>query len=105
MPLKDIQKDVDKWTSQFEPQYWPPYEILARLAEEVGELAREVNHRYGTKKKKDSESEKRIGEELSDIMFTVVCMANSHNISLSEEWECMMKEKHYGRDQNRFNKV
>lgn len=44
MSLKNIQSDVEKWTSQFEPQYWPPYEILARLTEETGELAREVNH-------------------------------------------------------------
>ena len=104
MSLKDIQNDVEKWISQFDPKYWPPFEILARLTEETGELAREINHLHGAKKKKSSEPENNLGQELSDIMFTVVCMANSHGIDLQEEWERMMKEKQYGRDKNRFNK-
>ena len=104
MSLEKIQEDVEKWTSQFDPQYWPPYEILARLIEEVGELGREVNHLYGTKKKKSNEPDNSLGQELSDIIFTVVCMANSHKIDLQKEWDRMMKEKHYGRDQNRYNK-
>ena len=44
MPLKKIQDDVDKWTGQFKPQYWSPYQILASLIEEIGEVAREVTH-------------------------------------------------------------
>jgi len=102
MTLKDIQFDVDKWTSQFSPQYWNPHEMLARLTEEVGELAREINHRYGPKQKKDSETKKQIGEELSDIMFTITCIANIHKISLTTEWNRMMEEKQYGRDNTRF---
>mgnify|MGYP001569264798 CR=1 FL=1 len=104
MSLKDIQDDVGKWTSQFQPQYWPPLEIFARLAEETGELAREVNHLYGTKKKKAGEQENNLGRELADIIFTVACMANSQGIDLQKEWERMMNEKHYGRDQNRYAK-
>ena len=104
MSLKKVQDDVDKWTSQFTPQYWPPYEILARLTEETGELAREVNHLYGTKKKKDDEQEKNLGQELTDIIFTVACMANSQGIDLSKEWEQMVDKKLYGRDNNRYDK-
>ena len=104
MSLKDIQKDVDNWTRQFMPQYWPPHEILARLTEEAGELAREINHRFGTKKKKAEEKENSLGQELSDIIFTVICMANSQGIDLQKEWERLMKEKQYGRDQNRYDK-
>ncbi len=104
MSLKDVQNDVDEWTKQFTPQYWSPHEILARLTEEAGELAREVNHLFGTKKKKDGEIENSLGQELVDIIFTVVCMANSQNINLQKEWERMMNEKHYGRDKNRFTK-
>ena len=104
MPFKKVQDDVDKWTSQFTPPYWSPYEILARLTEETGELAREINHLYGTKKKKDGEPKNSLGQELTDIIFTAVCMANSHEINLSKEWERMMKEKNYGRDQNRYTK-
>ncbi len=104
MLFKKAQEDVDKWTGQFIPQYWPPYEILARLTEETGELAREVNHLYGTKKKKNSEEEKNLGQELTDVIFTVVCMANSQGIDLTEEWEKMMSEKCYGRDNDRYKK-
>jgi len=104
MSLKKIQDDVDKWTSQFTPQYWSHYEILARLTEETGELAREINHLYGTKKKKDGEQENSLGQELTDIIFTVVCMANSQGIDLSKEWKWMMSEKLYGRDNNRYIK-
>lgn len=105
MSLKEVQDDVDKWTGQFTPQYWPPLEILARLTEETGELAREVNHLYGTKKKKGNEEENSLGQELTDIIFTVGCMANSQGIDLSKEWEKMMNEKHYGRDKDRYKKI
>ena len=104
MSLEQIQKDVEKWTGQFDPQYWPTYEILARLVEEVGELGREINHLYGTKKKKSNEPDNNLGQELSDILFTLVCMANLHDVNLQEEWNKMMEQKHYGRDQNRYDK-
>lgn len=104
MTLREIQDEVDRWTGQFDPQYWPPFQINSRMSEEVGELSREVSHIYGFKKKKPDELESSIGKELSDIVFTVACMANSQNIDLQEEWEKMMKEKHYGRDQNRYEK-
>ncbi len=101
--MKQIQKDVEDWTGQYEPQYWPPHQILARLAEEVGELAREVNHLHGIKKKKNENSSNLSGE-LVDVLFSVVCMANSHDINLQEEWDKVMKEKHYGRDKDRYKK-
>lgn len=104
MALKKIQEDVDHWTGQFEPQYWPPHEILARMVEEVGELAREINHAYGTKKKKDGEQESRMSSEIIDIIFTATCMANSHGIDLDEAWERMKREKLYTRDKERFSK-
>ena len=104
MSLENIQKDVHNWTKQFDPQYWPPHEIMARLSEETGEVAREVNHLFGTKKKREDEKENNLGQELTDIIFTVVCMANSQDINLDKEWEKMMNEKSHGRDQNRFNR-
>ncbi len=104
MMLEDIQKDVDKWTGQFEPHYWSPHEMLASLAEETGELAREINHQFGIKKKKSSEKENTIAQELCDIIFSIVCMANSQNIDLQKEWQQMMDKKQYGRDKNRYKK-
>lgn len=104
MSLEDIQKDVDKWTRQFTPQYWPALEMQARLTEEIGEVARELNHIHGTKKKKSSEDTKSLGQELSDVIFTVCCIANSHKINLREEWGRMIQEKQYGRDNQRYEK-
>ncbi len=70
----------------------------------TGELAREVNHLYGTKKKKDGEKEGGLGQELIDVIFTVVCMANSQGVDLQREWDEMMEKKCYGRDKNRYTK-
>ena len=104
MSLDDIQKNVDDWAKQFDPPYWLPLSQLARLTEETGEVARELNHLYGQKKKKPSEKEASLGQELIDVIFTVCCLANSHGIKLQEEWEKSMREKHYGRDNNRYQK-
>jgi len=104
MPLKKTQKDVDDWANQFNPPYWPIHEQLARLMEETGELAREVNHLYGIKKKKSSETQAKLSEELADVIFTVCCIANTEGIDLQETWDKIMKEKHYGRDNQRFER-
>lgn len=103
MPLKDVQKEVDEWTRQFKIQYWKPHEILARLIEETGELAREINHLYGPKKKKSTEELKGLGEEIADLIFTLCCLANSQGIDLDEAFKRIMK-KCYGRDSNRYEK-
>lgn len=84
MELSQMQRIVDEWMSQFEAGYWPPLANLARLTEEVGELSREINHRYGPKTKKSSEADGSIEAELGDILFTVVALANSMNIDLDQ---------------------
>jgi NTP pyrophosphatase (non-canonical NTP hydrolase) len=101
--MKNIQKRVDVWIGQFKIGYFKPLEILARLTEEVGELARELNHRYGPKKKKSSEETKEVGDEMADVIFTVVCMANSLGIDLDEAIEKMF-EKMDTRDKDRWEK-
>lgn len=103
MSLKKIQKDVDDWMSQYMEGYWKPHEVLARLMEEAGELAREVNHKFGPKKKKLEEKDNEIGDEMADIIFTLSCLANSQNIDLDKYWKKMMK-KLYSRDDNRWKK-
>lgn len=103
MKIEQFQKDVDKWTSQFTPQYWSPHEILARVTEEVGELSREINARFGPKKKKEGEKDKELGDEMADIIFTLTCLANSQNIDLSEHLHRII-DKCYNRDNDRFEK-
>lgn len=103
MSLSNYQKSVDKWIKQYPEGYWPPLEILARLTEETGEVARLINHMYGHKKKKDVEPEQELAEELADIIWAVVCMANSHDINLDEAFQKVI-DKAYSRDDNRFSK-
>lgn len=84
---KEIQKRVDDYIGQFKEGYFSPLAMMARISEEVGELAREVNHYYGEKPKKITEKEKTIEDELGDIMFVLACFANSLDIDLSESFE------------------
>lgn len=102
--LRQIQSDVDQYISQYKEGYFHPMTLLARFAEEVGELAREVNHMYGQKPKKRDESEGSIAHELADILFTVVCMANSLDIDLEKEFHSVMK-KVKTRDKDRWTKL
>ena len=103
MSLKDIQKEVDEWIRQYKIGYWTPHEMLARLAEETGELAREINHIYGPKKKKSTEEKKELSDEIADVIFTLTCLANSLEIDLDESFKRVM-DKCYGRDGDRFEK-
>ena len=103
MSLRKAQADVDKWISQYEEGYWSPHEILARATEEMGELARLVNHLYGPKKKKASEAAQDLGEEIGDVIFALVCLANREEIDLDEAFRRVMA-KAYGRDADRFKK-
>ena len=103
MAFKEAQKEVNNWVKKFKIGYFKPLEILARLAEEVGELARELNHRFGPKKKKATEDSKEIGDEIADIIFTLVCLANSLHINLDKSFDKMM-DKLNGRDKDRWEK-
>ncbi|MCX4364551.1 MAG: nucleotide pyrophosphohydrolase [Bacilli bacterium] len=97
------QKEVDDWANQFEKPYFSPLSLLAALVEEVGETAKVMNTLYGDKKKKDTDNIKNLEEELGDILFSLTCIANSHNFNLDEILDNKMN-KVYGRDNNRFQR-
>lgn len=101
--MKDYQKQVDDWVNQYKIGYFKPLEIMARLTEEAGELAREVNHRYGPKQKKETEDKKEIEDEIADIIFTLVCLANSLELNIDKGFSRVMA-KCYGRDKDRWEK-
>jgi NTP pyrophosphatase (non-canonical NTP hydrolase) len=101
--LTDAQARIDAWISQYEEGYFPPLTNLARLAEEVGELAREINHRYGEKTKKPEEPEGDLAMEMADILFVIICMANREGIDLQEAFDRMMA-KVESRDENRWTR-
>ncbi|MBT2656380.1 nucleotide pyrophosphohydrolase [Bacillus sp. ISL-18] len=102
--MKELQTEVDRYISQFKEGYFSPLAMLARLTEELGELAREVNHYYGEKPKKSTETEKAIEEELGDLLFVIICLANSLNIDLEEAHDYVMN-KFNTRDKNRWTRL
>lgn len=102
MHLNDLQSQIDQWISQFKEGYFPPLSNLARLTEEVGELARALNHHFGPKVPKPDESMGNIEEELGDIVFTVAVMANSLDIDLDEVMQNTL-DKVRKRDQTRWS--
>jgi NTP pyrophosphatase (non-canonical NTP hydrolase) len=103
MSLRDAQSRVDHWIRQFEEGYFHPLTNMARLSEEVGELAREVNHRFGQKTKKAEEPEGDLGMEMADVLFVLICMANREGIDLDAAFQKMM-EKVETRDDTRWTK-
>jgi NTP pyrophosphatase (non-canonical NTP hydrolase) len=103
MSLSDAQQRVGAWISRYEEGYFDPLTNLARLTEEVGELAREVNHRFGQKTKKPDEPEGDLAMEMADILFVLICMANREGIDLQKAFDRMM-EKVETRDDRRWRK-
>jgi NTP pyrophosphatase (non-canonical NTP hydrolase) len=101
LEIRDIQAEVDRWIGRFEEGYWHPLSMLAVLTEEVGELAREINHRFGEKTKKPEEPPGELELELADILFIIICYANSLNIDLEDAFKRVMA-KYRCRDSDRW---
>jgi NTP pyrophosphatase (non-canonical NTP hydrolase) len=102
--MKQLQREVDEYISQFKEGYFPPLTMLARMTEEVGELAREINHEFGHKKKKSTEADNSIEMELGDILFLTICFANSLGLDLAEAHDKVL-HKFNTRDANRWTKI
>lgn len=103
MKISEAQQAVDAYIGQFEAGYWPPLTNLARLVEEVGELARELNHRYGHKTRKGSEPEQELALELADILFVLIAIANEQKIDLEHAFHRVL-EKYNVRDADRWTR-
>lgn len=103
MTLGEAQRRVDAWISQYEEGYFHPLTNMARLTEEVGELAREVNHRFGQKTKKPGEADADLGMEMADVLFVLICMANREGIDLQAAFDGMMA-KVETRDRERWRR-
>lgn len=101
--MQEMQQEVDRYIGQFEEGYFSPLAMMARLSEETGELAREVNHSYGEKPKKKEEKANSMEQEMGDILFVLICFANSLHINLDEAFDLVM-EKFRSRDADRWTK-
>ncbi len=103
MPLSDYQKQVDDFVQGYARPYWSPLSNLAQLTEEVGELARIYNHKYGDKVKKASEQPDDMEGEMGDILFCLICLANDEGIDLDKAMAQVLN-KVQTRDVDRFQK-
>lgn len=103
LTLREAQAAVDAWISQFEEGYWPPLANLARLVEEVGELARELNHRHGSKPKKADEPDSDLALEIADVLFVLIALANEQAIDLEDALAHVL-DKYRTRDASRWSR-
>ncbi len=101
--IVEMQKEVDQWVNQFEKPYFEPLSMLAAMVEEMGEIARVVNTLYGDKKSKKGEDLKLLEEEIGDLLFSMICLANSEKIDLGVAFERKM-EKVTKRDSDRWER-
>lgn len=101
--IQQMQAEVDQYIGQFKEGYFSPLAMLARMSEELGELAREVNHYHGEKPKKATEEENTIEAELGDMLFVLICFANSLGIDLQNSHDLVM-EKFTTRDKDRWTR-
>jgi len=93
MNIKNAQKEVDDWINEHGVRYFNELTNMAQLTEEVGEVARIIARRYGEQSEKESDKDKDLGEELADVMFVVLCLANQTGIDLQSAFDKKMDKK------------
>jgi NTP pyrophosphatase (non-canonical NTP hydrolase) len=102
MDLKNSQLDVDNWIKNHGVRYFNELTNMAQLTEEVGEVARIIARRYGEQSEKESDKNKDLGEELADVVFVVLCLANQTGIDLQAAFDKKMNLK-ANRDHDRHH--
>ena len=93
MDLKNSQLIVDNWIKEHGVRYFNELTNMAQLTEEVGEVARIISRRYGEQSEKESDKNKDLGEELADVVFVVLCLANQTGIDLQAAFDKKMNIK------------
>ena len=100
MEIKELQKEVDHWIQTIGVRYFNELTNLAILTEEVGELARIISRKYGEQSFKNKEEENKLGDEMADVLWVLVCLANQTGIDLEEAIKNNI-EKKTNRDKDR----
>ncbi len=103
MEIKILQKQVDEWIKTIGVRYFNELTNMAMLTEEVGEVARIIARRYGEQSEKESDKSKDLGEELADVLFVTLCLANQTGVDLQAAFDKKMKvktERDFDRHQN-----
>ncbi|MGX7667409.1 nucleotide pyrophosphohydrolase [Flavobacterium pedocola] len=93
MDIKNAQQEVDNWIKNHGVRYFNELTNMAQLTEEVGEVARIIARRYGEQSEKESDKNKDLGEELADVVFVVLCLANQTGVDLQAAFDKKMDLK------------
>ena len=93
MNLQNAQLTVDHWIKEHGVRYFNELTNMAQLTEEVGEVARIISRRFGEQSEKESDKNKDLGEELADVIFVVLCLANQTGIDLQKAFDAKIKKK------------
>ena len=93
MDIKNAQLAVDSWIKEHGVRYFNELTNMAQLTEEVGEVARIIARRYGEQSEKENEKNKDLGEELADVVFVVLCLANQTGIDLQASFDKKLELK------------
>ncbi|MBF6608511.1 MAG: nucleotide pyrophosphohydrolase [Flavobacterium sp.] len=108
MDIKNAQTDVDNWIKAHGVRYFNELTNMAQLTEEVGEVARIIARRYGEQSEKESDKDKDLGEELADVMFVVLCLANQTGVDLQAAFDKKLElktkrdhDRHHGNEKLR----
>ena len=103
MQITNLQNQVDEWIKTIGVRYFNELTNMAMLTEEVGEVARIIARRYGEQSEKESDKSKDLGEELADVLFVTLCLANQTGVDLQAAFDKKMKvktERDFDRHQN-----
>ena len=93
MKLNSLQKKVDDWINEYGVRYFDELTNMAQLTEEVGEVARIISRKYGEQSTKKSENLNDLGEELADVLFVIICLANQTGVDLEKSFKKKLKIK------------
>ncbi|MEQ9188160.1 MAG: nucleotide pyrophosphohydrolase [Cryomorphaceae bacterium] len=93
MTIKTAQERVDEWINTIGVRYFNELTNMAMLTEEVGELARIIARRYGEQSEKESDKNKDIGDEMADVLWVLLCLANQTGVDLDEALEKNFEKK------------
>ncbi len=102
MTIQETQEVVDKWIKENGVRYFNELTNMAMLTEEVGEVARIIARRYGEQSEKESDKTKDLGEEMADVLFVLVCLANQTGVNLTDALTKNL-EKKSARDKERHH--
>jgi len=105
MTLHEAQQQVDQWIKSTGVRYFNELTNMAILTEEVGEVARIIARRFGEQSSKNTEEEKNLGDELADVLWVLICLANQTGVDLTEAFKKNLEKKNTrDKDRHRENK-